>query len=170
MDWFLTRMCSLPLAQFFQNHGPKLRDAASAQGQDHVSILGDRDGCGDGLGGRTYIPADLRRFYPNPLRQDFAGDAFDGLFAGGVNIEDEERVGIIERGGEFFDEIAGACVAMRLEDDMDLLEAALPRRRQRRLDLGGMMAVVVDHAHAGNASAQLEPAVDAAELVERRAD
>ena len=37
---------------------------------------------------------------------------------------------------------------MRLEDDVDLAEAALPRRRQRGADLGRMVAVIVDHGDA----------------------
>src|SRR5580658_6127996 len=106
----------------------------------------------------------------NPLRQDFARDAFDGLLACGVNVEDEQRIGVGEGGRESFHQVARARVAMRLEDDVNLAKTALPRRGQRGLDLSGMVPVIVDHTHARVAPAQLEAPVNAAELVERRAN
>ena len=65
-------------------------------------------------------------FLADLAASDFAGDALDRRFAGGVNIEDDQRVGVLERGGEFVHQIAGAGVAVGLEDDVNLAEAALP--------------------------------------------
>ena len=97
-------------------------------------------------------------------------DAFDGLLAGGVNIQHEQRVGIGEGGGELVHQVAGAGVAMRLEDDVDLAKSALARGGQRGPNLGGMVAVVVDHADARGLAAQLEAAVDAAEAARARCE
>ena len=103
-------------------------------------------------------------------RQSFAGDALDRRFAGGINVEDGQRVGILKCGGELVHEIAGAGVAMRLEYDVDFAEAALPRGRKRGTNLGGMMAVVINHADARGLASQLEPAIHAAEVLESDAD
>ena len=91
-------------------------------------------------------------------------------FAGGVNIEDDQRVGILKRGGKFVHEIAGASVAVRLKYDMDFAEATLPGRRQRGANFGGMVAVVIDHADPGGLASQLESSVHTAEVFESAAD
>ena len=48
---------------------------------------------------------------------------------------------------------------------MNFAKATLPRRRQRRLNFGGMVAVIVDHTHSGCAPAQLKTPVNATELI-----
>ena len=101
------------------------------------------------------------------MRQRFPRYPFNRPFAGGVDIEHEERVGVVERRSEFFHQVAGSRVAMRLEDDVNLAECALAGGRERSFDFGRMMAVVVDNADACDASPELKTAVDAAELVER---
>src|SRR5579863_1809712 len=164
----------LPLLELLQNHGPQLRDAACAQGQDHVAVL--RGGCGGirGFGERTHVmnasAAVLADSFADPRGQRFGGNTFDRLFAGGINIQHKQRIGVAEGGSEFFHQVARARVAMRLEYDVNLAEAALLRRRQRGFDLGWMMAIIVDHAHTRSTPAKLEAPVYAAELIERRAD
>src|SRR5215472_6758699 len=59
---------------------------------------------------------------------------------------------------------------MRLEDHVDAVEPALARRREGGANLGGMVAVVVDHAHTGGAAAKLESAIYPAELGQAFAD
>ena len=82
----------------------------------------------------------------------------------------EHGIGIAERGGEFIEQQLRARVAVRLKDDVDLAEAALPRRRQRGANLGGMMAVVVDHGDAVGAALELEAAIHAVEVGQAFAD
>ena len=53
---------------------------------------------------------------------------------------------------------------------MYLSEAALSGGRQRGANLGGMMAIVINHADPGCLAAQLEPPVYPAEIFQRRAD
>src|SRR4029077_7709764 len=71
---------------------------------------------------------------------------------------------------EVLDQIAGPRVPMRLEHDMNLAKAALPRRRQRRLDLRRMVPLVVNDTNTRRPPAQLESPVNPAELVQARAD
>ena len=120
------------------------------------------DSIGKGTGVR-WLPFP---FSADSAGQSFAGDALDRRFAGGINVEDGQRVGILKCGGEFVHEIAGASVAMRLEYDVDFAEAALPGGRQRGTNLGRMVAVVINHADARGLTSQLEPAVHAAEVLE----
>src|SRR5713226_6731517 len=59
---------------------------------------------------------------------------------------------------------------MRLEDHMDLAITALPGCCQRGANLGGMMSVVINHAHPSGLAAQLEAAVHPAKVLERGTD
>jgi hypothetical protein len=56
---------------------------------------------------------------------------------------------------------------VRLEYNVDLAESALAGGGEGGADLGGMVAVVVDHAYAGGRASQLESAIDSAEVFER---
>src|SRR5271168_3288522 len=56
-----------------------------------------------------------------------------------------------------------AGVAVRLEQHVNVSEAAGARGGQGRPDFGGMMAVIVDHGYAPFGAAYLKAAVDAAE-------
>src|SRR5437588_604122 len=106
----------------------------------------------------------------NGRRQPFAADAGNGWFAGRIYIEHQNCVGIRERFSEFVHEIAGAGIAMRLEDDMDAVESALAGSSQGGANLSGMMAVVVNHGNAGGLAFELETAVNAAKALQRLAD
>jgi len=53
---------------------------------------------------------------------------------------------------------------MGLKQHVDVLEAACAGRRQRSLNLSGVVAVVVDHRHAALSAANLKTAVDATEF------
>ena len=75
-------------------------------------------------------------------------DARDRLLAGGVDVGDEHDVGLVERARELVEEIARAGVAMRLEGDDDAPVVGALRRVERRLDLGRVVAVVVDERDA----------------------
>src|SRR5437660_9456154 len=67
------RLRRLPLLQLLQNLRPELRDAACAQGENHVAVLRHGSDCINGFGGRAYVPAILPGFLPNALRQNLAG-------------------------------------------------------------------------------------------------
>jgi hypothetical protein len=56
---------------------------------------------------------------------------------------------------------------VRLEYNVDLAESALAGGGEGGADLGGVVAVVVDHAYARACASQLESAIHAAEVFER---
>src|ERR1700675_4555084 len=92
----------------------------------------------------------LSSSFPDSNGQRLSADPLDAVFAGSVNIENEECVGVVEGIGEIVHERFGPRIAMRLEDHMNPAKAALFGGCQGRLDLGRMMAVIVDHTDARN--------------------
>ncbi len=82
------------------------------------------------------------------LRQRCSRDPFDRRFTGRIDVEHDERIGVVEGGGEFFHQIASAGIAVGLEDDVNLAEPALAGGGERGPDLGWMVAIVIDHADA----------------------
>src|SRR5947209_9395688 len=88
-----------------------------------------------------------------------AANAFDGRFAGGIDVEHQNSVGVGEGGAEFFQEVAGAGVTVRLEDHVNPVEAALAGSREGGANLGGMVSVIINHADVGHAALELKPAV-----------
>src|SRR5258708_13159981 len=91
----------------------------------------------------------------------FAGDPCDGRLAGRVDIEHADGVGVRECCAEFFQQVARAGIAMRLEDCVDTLESALARCCESGEDLRGMMAVIVNHADAGGRALELDAPITA---------
>ena len=69
------------------------------------------------------------------------------VFAGGVDGHEDQLIDALEGGDEFEEEFFGAGVAVRLEDyahPLGLLESG---DGEHRLDFGGMVGVVNDHAN-----------------------
>ena len=55
----------------------------------------------------------------DPLHQRARAHAFDGLFRGAVNIQDEDAIGLMERAGEIVQQRLRAGVTVRLEQNVD---------------------------------------------------
>ena len=79
-----------------------------------------------------------------PLDQGLGIDALDRRLAGGIDRRDEDDVGIVEGALELVHQIVQPGVAVRLDDRDHPPLRALARRRQHRLDLDRMVAVIVD--------------------------
>ena len=92
-----------------------------------------------------------------------------GIFSSPARVDLRQHEHGRRRGrrGELVEEVARARVAVRLEDDHDAARVELARGRERRADLGRVVAVVVDDADPGRAALRLEAALDAAEALER---
>ena len=73
-----------------------------------------------------------------------------GCFARGINLGDHKNIGLIERAAEIVPEILRPRVAMRLKEHEQALVAAAARGFERRANLRGMMAVIVDQRDAAN--------------------
>ncbi len=95
----------------------------------------------------------------------------DRLLARRVDLGHEQRVGRRQRAAEVVDQVACARVAVRLErEHQPPARPGLAHGVHRRLDLGRVMAVVVDQRHATGArrdfAHHLEPPADALEARE----
>src|SRR5258706_16162688 len=97
-------------------------------------------------------------FGGNLASQNFGSHAFDRLFACGIDVEDEDGVGVGEGGCEIVHEIAGAGVAVGLEDYVDMMESALAGSGGRGANFGWRMAVVVNYRDAGGFARESENA------------
>src|SRR5439155_8973959 len=94
-------------------------------------------------------------------------DPFHGLLARGVDLRDRDRVGCRERAGDRRGEVARPRVEVRLEEHEQPAAVRFRAcRRERRGDLAGVMAVVVEEADAVRLPARLEPPARTAELRE----
>lgn len=139
-----------------------LGDVAGAEGKDEVAFRGAG---GYGLGGGWEVWGEVGRgaFGLDGGGEDLAGDAGEGRFAGGVDGDEFDGVGVAESGGEVVKEVAGARVAVWLEEDVDAPVAKFAGGGKGGADFGGVVAVVVDDGDAAGGAFVLEAAVDAAE-------
>src|SRR5438132_89495 len=106
----------------------------------------------------------------NGGRKRFAGHAWDGRFAGRIDIEQHEDVRLIERAAEFIPKVLGAGVAMRLEEHQQSIELAAASRLKRGANLGGVMAVVVHDGDVVNHALDVKAAAYAGKFSEAFAD
>src|SRR5271155_4100201 len=102
----------------------ELAYAARAQGQYEVARLGRLRNLGNC--GRK-IRFELRLRVAHARYKKFGIDARNRFFARGVNRQHGYSVGECERGAEFAEEIASACVAVGLEDDVNLVVSTVAR-------------------------------------------
>ena len=93
----------------------------------------------------------------------FRVDAVDRVLAGGIDRRHDDRIGIVEAGGEFVEQIAQARETMRLGDRDDAARRGVARGLEHRLDLDRMVAVVVEDIDAVPRAGAGEAALDAAE-------
>ena len=93
-----------------------------------------------------------------------------GASPAGIDIGDDDRIGIVEAGREFVEQRLQARVAMRLHDGDDLRLGRGARGAQHRSDLDRMMAVIVEDARRPSIRRSGEAALDAAKARERAAD
>src|SRR5262245_66468687 len=98
------------------------------------------------------MPRGLAAKFLNCGNHAFPIDTWNRRLAGRVNIENNDAIGVGKGRSELFQEVAGAGIALRLEDNVDSLESALARRFERSADLSGEMSIIVAHADIATAS------------------
>ena len=99
----------------------------------------------------------------DPLGQITGVDTGNRRLARRVDVHHDQRVGLVERREELSPQVVRTAVAVRLEDDPEAL--GLPQvlhRAEGGLDLGGVVAVVVEQGHAAGLADGLEAAAHAA--------
>ena len=104
------------------------------------------------------------------FRQLFAGNAVDGWLASGVDFGNHQDIGLIERTPKIFPEVLRARIAVRLKKHEQAFVPAAPRGFQRGANLRRMMAVIVNQRDAVEHAFDLEPAADAGEFRQPRAN
>src|SRR5207302_1552608 len=103
----------------------------------------------------------------NPPGQHFPGNACNRLLAGRIDIEHKHGVCVRKSIGELLQQRLRAGIAVRLEYNVYLSVVTLPRSGKSRLDLGGMMPVIVNDGHPCCMPAQLESPIHPPEAVQR---
>src|SRR6266853_1551739 len=156
--------------ELLKNHSTKLRNAARAQGQDHVArlrLFGDRsDGVRKrGSVGDASLPCSAEAAYERLRR-----DAFNGLLACRINIQHAKGIGIGKSIGEISHQIASTGEAMGLKDDVHSPVSALASRSESGANFRGMMSIIVDHVDARSHTFELEAAIDTTKCSETGAN
>ncbi len=83
-------------AQFFEDGFPGLPDVSGAEGEDEVAGLGFGEDALYGFGGGGGVFDGAMAEVADALSEGFGGDAFDGRLGRGVDVEEEEDVGLME--------------------------------------------------------------------------
>src|SRR6266436_1747858 len=106
----------------------------------------------------------------DPVREIPARDTGDRRLAGRIDVHHDQHVSQIERRQELLPQVQRSRVPVRLEHRHDPAVEPGLGGGQGRPDLGGMMAVVVDHRDAARAAEDLKPALDSGEAGQRFLD
>src|SRR6266481_479983 len=145
-------------------------DIASADGEDGVPRTRLLQQVLDAFLHRTKIVDVLVAGIANGGRKSFAGHAGDGRFAGGVDVQQRKDVGLIEGAAEIVPKMLGARVAMGLKEHQQSIELAAAGGFERGTNLGGVMAVIVDHGDVIDYALDVEAAAHSGKLDEAFAD
>src|SRR5882724_7746413 len=146
--------------------------------QDHEFAAGAADVSGtdgeDGVGGLCFLQQKFNSSlhgaeivdvfvagFANGGGEGFARDARDGIFAGGINIGQDEDVRLVEGFREIVPEMLCAREAMRLKENEKTVEFAAARGVERGANFRGVMAVIVNDGDVGDDTFDVEAAADA---------
>src|SRR6267154_1986911 len=135
-------------------------DIAGSDGQDGVQGVGLAQKELDAFLHGPKIENVFMAGFANGVGQSLAGYPGDGRLAGGVNVGDNQNVGLVERAREFIPEMLRAGIAVRLEEHQEAIELADARGFQGGANLRGMMAVVVDHGNVVDRAFNVEAPTD----------
>src|SRR6202007_763048 len=100
----------------------------------------------------------------NGIGETLAGHAGDGGFAGRVDVDKNDNIGLIECPAEFVPKMLRTRKAMRLEEHQQPMELAAARGLERCADFSGVMPVIVDHRDAVHPALDVEPAANTREF------
>src|SRR5947199_109565 len=129
-----------PFAKPVQQLVARLPDIARAQRDHHVIALRD---CQRGMDSIIDAARVLGRAMPegsNALGHALPRNALDRLLGGGVDVQNKNVIGLVERPPEVVQQRLRPGVPVRLKQRDDAPEMAQPRRRQSGPNLGRVMA------------------------------
>src|SRR5262249_51158970 len=106
----------------------------------------------------------------NRIRERLAGDSGNWSFASGVNVGQNEYICEVEGPAEIVPKMLRARVAVRLEQHERAVESAILGGFQCCTNLGGMMAVIVNHGAFVNYALDVEAAAHSGKLRQTFAD
>src|SRR5205814_1077602 len=146
-------------------------DAARPEGEDQVAGPGQLRQAGQHVGPLGEVDDPLAGpGLADRLEDQPARDTGLGRLPGGVDVGQDDDVGVTEGVAEVAPEPRRAAVAVGLEDGDDAGPLPLPGGGQRGLDLAGEVGVVVDQRDAVDLALELEAPGHAGEAAERRPD
>src|SRR6185503_346517 len=96
------------------------------------------------------------------LHQRLRCHTFDGILRSRVDIEHVKAIGLHERARELIHQVKRTGVAVRLKNHVNVPVAAQARSRERRANLGWMVAVIIDDRDVPLLAADLKSPVNAA--------
>src|SRR5258706_2262030 len=120
-------------------------DVARADGKDSVPGTRLFQQVLDAFLHRSKIVDVLVPGFANGAQKRFTRHAWDGRFAGRIDIEQHENIRLIERAAEFIPKVLSAGVAMRLKEHEQAIELAAAGGFERGADLDRVMTIVIDH-------------------------
>ena len=108
---------------------------------------------------------------PMPVSQGTVGNLlathpWDHGFSGRVHLRHYEEVSLVKCGKELLEQMFGPCVPVGLKDHDDPPAKAILGGIERGMDLGRVVAVVIDDENPAGLSFYLEPTIDAGELLQ----
>src|SRR3990170_932185 len=114
---------------------------------------------------RVLVPVPLDAFVDGP-----AAHAGYGLLAGGVDVHNDDRIGLVKGRKELVEKVLRPRIPVRLEHRNHLAAGSGLCSGERGPDLRRVMAVIVDNRDPVDLALDLEAALHAAETPERRTD
>src|SRR6266850_1555717 len=154
--------------QAFQQLRAELAHVAGAERDHEVAPTGD---LAEVLDDARAVAAEINdvamSVRPDPVGEIRGRDAGDRRFAGRVDVHHDQYVSQVEGREELLAQVQGPSVPVWLEHRHDPTVEPGLGGGQGRPDLGGMMAVVVDHRDAAGAPEDLKAALDTRESSQR---
>src|SRR5215471_7626103 len=142
-----------------QELGADLADVTGPQGHHEIAAPADVD---EVLHHHGTVAPHVRhvamRMRADPFREIGGGDAGNRRFPRRIDVHHQQHVRLVEGGEELLTQVERARVAMRLEHGHYTTVEPRLGGGEGRANLGGMVAVVVDHRDASHRAPDLEAA------------
>src|SRR6267378_3595617 len=144
--------------------------AACTDGQDGVTRARLLEQKNDAFLHGAKIMHVLMASLADGVSERFARHTGEGCFAGGIDVDQNEDVGLVESAAEFVPEMLCACVTMRLKEHQQPIELAAARCFQRGTDFHRVVSVVIDDGDVVHDAFDVKPPAHPGKFSETFAD